>query len=642
MTRTVFIPIDASPLTRKIIQTAKQILLKSDTVVLFHVYKPPSDDISRLDYIQMTENNSSYMSRIEREYLESSNHVMDYYSRELNGFNIKKIVIGGDVRKLVLLEIKKINPDIIIMGKKKERRLFGHSLSKHISTGGFQLSAIGERLRIQINCPSYDNVNGIYYYLLGIVGYQKLKMRIVSFQAKKEGPTHKVIMVGSGGVGKSALTLQYMYGDFTEEYDPTKADSYRKKVNLDGQETFVDILDTAGQEEYAAIRDNYYRSGEGFLCVFSILEKESFQHTQEFRDQICRVLDDEKVPFILVGNKSDLAAQRKVTVRDAELKAKEWNCQYIETSAKTRQNVEEIFTKLMRQIRDRKAATQAKETKPAKSQKVTEETDKQPATIEDLENQLKALKEENESLRKENESLKNENQNLKEETQKIKVTNPLPSSGRPLNHINKGRAALKKGVVEKESTAPPPAEIVVEAPAEEKPVEDVKTRVIAGGFNPLANLGGFDPSAVQLRKSISKPRENSISAPAVEALTNAANALTKTDSFKLERTADENEIKKWICNTLKIEIKEPLGDALKDGTIACNLMNTVRTTEQIKIKTGKFSFLHRENVENFLKSCSLLGIERRHMFEIDDMLNGNNTNLVLITLEELKNLSLKE
>lgn len=188
-------------------------------------------------------------------------------------------------------------------------------------------------------------------------------------QAKKEGPTHKVIMVGSGGVGKSALTLQYMYGDFTEQYDPTKADSYRKKVNLDGQETFVDILDTAGQEEYAAIRDNYYRSGEGFLCVFSILEKESFQHTQEFRDQICRVLDDEKVPFILVGNKSDLAAQRKVPVRDAELKAKEWNCPYIETSAKTRQNVEEIFTKLMRQIRDRKAATQAKETKPAKSSK---------------------------------------------------------------------------------------------------------------------------------------------------------------------------------------------------------------------------------------------------------------------------------
>jgi len=62
-----------------------------------------------------------------------------------------------------------------------------------------------------------------------------------------------VIIVGSGGVGKSALTLKFMYGDFVEEYDPTKADSYRKKVAVDGVESQIDILDTAGQEEYAAV-----------------------------------------------------------------------------------------------------------------------------------------------------------------------------------------------------------------------------------------------------------------------------------------------------------------------------------------------------------------------------------------------------
>ncbi|KAJ3334787.1 hypothetical protein HDU91_002525, partial [Kappamyces sp. JEL0680] len=151
------------------------------------------------------------------------------------------------------------------------------------------------------------------------------------------------------------------YGDFPEDYDPTKADSYRKKVNLDGTETNIDILDTAGQEEYAAIRDNYYRSGEGFLCVFSLCEVESFKNAQDFRDQICRVLDDEKVPFILVGNKMDLQDGRKVNSRDAELKAKAWGCPYIETSAKTRQNVDEVFEKIMRQIRDKKAAAQPKQ-----------------------------------------------------------------------------------------------------------------------------------------------------------------------------------------------------------------------------------------------------------------------------------------
>lgn len=95
-----------------------------------------------------------------------------------------------------------------------------------------------------------------------------------------------------------------MYDEFVEDYEPTKADSYRKKVSwvratifsqfhqnifvnsqvvLDGEEVQIDILDTAGQEDYAAIRDNYFRSGEGFLCVFSITDDESFQATQEFR-----------------------------------------------------------------------------------------------------------------------------------------------------------------------------------------------------------------------------------------------------------------------------------------------------------------------------------------------------------------------
>jgi len=68
-----------------------------------------------------------------------------------------------------------------------------------------------------------------------------------------------------------------------EDYEPTKADSYRKKVVLDGEEAQIDILDTAGQEEYAAIRDNYFRSGEGFLVIFSITDPESFQATSDFR-----------------------------------------------------------------------------------------------------------------------------------------------------------------------------------------------------------------------------------------------------------------------------------------------------------------------------------------------------------------------
>uniref|UniRef100_UPI00358E8018 ras-related protein Ral-A-like n=1 Tax=Myxine glutinosa TaxID=7769 RepID=UPI00358E8018 len=165
---------------------------------------------------------------------------------------------------------------------------------------------------------------------------------------------HKVIMVGSGGVGKSALTLQFMYDEFVEDYEPTKADSYRKSVVLDGEKVQIDILDTAGQEDYAAIRDNYFRSGEGFLCVFSLTEHESFNATTEFREQILRVKEDESVPFLLVGNKSDLEERRQVQAETARERAECWGVSYVETSAKTRSNVDKVFFDLMREIRKRK------------------------------------------------------------------------------------------------------------------------------------------------------------------------------------------------------------------------------------------------------------------------------------------------
>ncbi|TNN03198.1 hypothetical protein fugu_000227 [Takifugu bimaculatus] len=162
-------------------------------------------------------------------------------------------------------------------------------------------------------------------------------------------------MVGSGGVGKSALTLQFMYDEFVEDYEPTKADSYRKKVVLDGEEVQIDILDTAGQEDYAAIRDNYFRSGEGFLLVFSITEQESFSATVEFREQILRVkAEEDKIPLLVVGNKSDLEERRQVSVEEARGKADEWGVQYVETSAKTRANVDKVFFDLMREVRGKK------------------------------------------------------------------------------------------------------------------------------------------------------------------------------------------------------------------------------------------------------------------------------------------------
>ena len=136
-----------------------------------------------------------------------------------------------------------------------------------------------------------------------------------------------------------------------DEYDPTIEDSYRKQVTIDNETCLLDILDTAGQEEYSAMRDQYMRTGQGFLCVFAVTSRSSFDEITAFREQILRVKDQDKVPMVLAGNKCDLADERQVTTAEGQDLAKGFACPFFETSAKARINVEEAFYELVREIR---------------------------------------------------------------------------------------------------------------------------------------------------------------------------------------------------------------------------------------------------------------------------------------------------
>uniref|UniRef100_A0A3P9KFA9 Uncharacterized protein n=1 Tax=Oryzias latipes TaxID=8090 RepID=A0A3P9KFA9_ORYLA len=142
-------------------------------------------------------------------------------------------------------------------------------------------------------------------------------------------------------------------GRFFERETPSLLDSYRKQVVIDGETCLLDILDTAGQEEYSAMRDQYMRTGEGFLCVFAINNTKSFEDIHQYREQIKRVKDSDDVPMVLVGNKCDLPV-RTVETRQAQELARSYGIPYIETSAKTRQGVEDAFYTLVREIRQHK------------------------------------------------------------------------------------------------------------------------------------------------------------------------------------------------------------------------------------------------------------------------------------------------
>jgi len=164
---------------------------------------------------------------------------------------------------------------------------------------------------------------------------------------------YKLVVVGAGGVGKSALTIQLIQNHFVDEYDPTIEDSYRKQVVIDGETCLLDILDTAGQEEYSAMRDQYMRTGEGFLLVFAVNNSKSFEDINMYREQIKRVKDADDVPMVLVGNKCDLHT-RSVRMTEARELAKSYQIPFVETSAKTRSGVDDAFYTLVREIRKEK------------------------------------------------------------------------------------------------------------------------------------------------------------------------------------------------------------------------------------------------------------------------------------------------
>ncbi|KAK4130135.1 ras-domain-containing protein, partial [Trichocladium antarcticum] len=159
-----------------------------------------------------------------------------------------------------------------------------------------------------------------------------------------------VVVLGAGGVGKSCLTAQFVHNQWIESYDPTIEDTYRTQQSVDGRQVILEILDTAGTEQFVAMRDLYMKTGQGFMLVFSISSKTSFEELETLRDDIIRIKDDEDIPIVIIGNKADLEEQRTVDRAKAFALSQRWNAPYYEASARTRTNVDEPYIDLCRQM----------------------------------------------------------------------------------------------------------------------------------------------------------------------------------------------------------------------------------------------------------------------------------------------------
>jgi GTPase KRas protein len=162
---------------------------------------------------------------------------------------------------------------------------------------------------------------------------------------------YKIALVGCKGVGKTVFNYQYIQNVFLEEYDNTMEEYNRKRFQVDDKMCIVDIFEIVDDVEYKAMRDQFTRCANGFLIMFDVTSRKSFDKLNECVEEVIRVKDVDQFPMCLIGNKCDLDLERVVSCEEAKNFAKDIGIPYLEVSTKLRTNVDESFNEIVREIR---------------------------------------------------------------------------------------------------------------------------------------------------------------------------------------------------------------------------------------------------------------------------------------------------
>ncbi|WVQ71753.1 hypothetical protein IAR50_001294 [Cryptococcus sp. DSM 104548] len=161
----------------------------------------------------------------------------------------------------------------------------------------------------------------------------------------------KVVIMGSTSVGKTSLTQQYIAPPtYTASYYPTIEDTSHKIVKHKGVEYDMEIIDSAGLEEYSLFPGKYAVGVHGYMLVYSIASRQSFDMVPTIYDKILDYAGLESVPLVIVGQKTDLRDQRSVTKEEGEALAKKLHAGYVESSAKDNNNVGVAFDMLLTEM----------------------------------------------------------------------------------------------------------------------------------------------------------------------------------------------------------------------------------------------------------------------------------------------------
>ena len=161
----------------------------------------------------------------------------------------------------------------------------------------------------------------------------------------------KILLLGDSEVGKSCFLMRYSDNVFVENYITTIGLDYKlKSVKLDSGKTIkVQLWDTAGQDKYRTIAKNYFKGSHGILLLYDVTKQSSFQNIRDWIQDIREEVSQKAIIF-LIGNKIDLVDKRKISKEKGIELAEEYKLPFFEASAKSGENVDEVFKALYKKI----------------------------------------------------------------------------------------------------------------------------------------------------------------------------------------------------------------------------------------------------------------------------------------------------
>ena len=160
----------------------------------------------------------------------------------------------------------------------------------------------------------------------------------------------KYVIIGDSGVGKSNILLQYINGKFSDDFKATVGVEFgAKNIEINSRIYRIQIWDTAGQENFRSIARAYYKNSICACIVYDINNRNSFNSVKSWIDD-CTKQTPKSILLLLIGNKNDLNDKREVQYEEGAEFAKKRNMIFLETSAKTGNNIDNIFERSVKQI----------------------------------------------------------------------------------------------------------------------------------------------------------------------------------------------------------------------------------------------------------------------------------------------------